>query len=315
MARLGLGRQRRRIPRSGGGSGRLSPFAIVGICLVAAILLTVLVGNILRVTLSEEIYNRLTKGPAEEEPAPNESDKQHPQIQAPAFLPGEDSSSLVGYAAASLSINQPTGEVHYASPVSLYQGLADESRPLLEDVMIELSALTPYVSGVYYAQGASVEGSDLRYAKAMEEGALLREFYRMGGREAVIAGIPFASLRNAEVLDYVKALKQVVGEMSVGVAIPLSVAESEGAWELLGALAESCDFLVLDLSDELLDPDCEEDDFGLSKDAVAILSRAAYYRTQYRMRLLLGEGQEDLLAAVQHRLISDYQIEKDPSRE
>jgi hypothetical protein len=313
MARFGLGRQHRHTPHGRGGG--LSPLAIVGICLAAAILLTVLVGNILRVTLSEEIYNRLTQGPAEKAPVPNDTDRQHPQIKAPAFLPGEDSSSLVGYTAASLAINQPTGKVYYASPVSLYQGLAEEGSPLLEDVMIELSVLTPYVSGVYYAQGAFAQGSDLRYAKAMEEGALLREFYRMGGREAVIAGIPFASLRNTEVLDYVKALKQAVGEMPVGVAVPLSVAEAEGAWELLGALAECCDFLVLDLSDEVLDPDCEEDDFGLSKDAVAILSRAEYYRMQYRMRLLLGEKQEDLLAAVQHRLISDYQTEKDFSRE
>lgn len=314
MARMGLGRQHRHFSRGRGGK-TLPPLAIAGICLAAAILLTVLVGNILRLTLSEEIYDRLTSGEQETEPAEKGDLKEHTEISAPAFLPGEDSSKLVGYRAASLLINRPTGELNYTSPVAAYQGLPQTEDVLLEDTMIELSSFIPHVAGLYYAQGTLLEGSDLRYAKAMEEGALLREFYRMGGREAVIAGISFETLTGAEILAYAEALKQAAGEMPIGIAIPLAFAEQEDAWKLLGPLTETCDFLVLDLSDEITDPDCEEDDFGLAKDAVAILARADYYRTQYGMRLLLSEEQETLLAAIQHRLISDYQIEKNFSEE
>lgn len=308
MARFGLGRQHRRIPHGRSGSGR-APWMIPVICLVAVILLTVLVGNILRLTLPEEVYDRLTKGEGETEPPASVQDPLYTAVRAPAFLPGESINDLAGRTSASLMINRPDGGVNYASPVSLYQGLAEENGVPLEDTMIELTSLIPYVSGFYHVQGGSLESADLRYAKAMEEGALLREFYRMGGREAVVSGIPFAALGLRASVDYVSAIKQAVGqEMPIGVAIPLSFAESEGAWELLGSLLEVCDFLVLDLSEEITDPDCEEDDFGIAKDAAAILARAEYYRTQYAMRLLLSEEQETLLTALQYRLINDYQI-------
>ena len=67
MARLGLGRQHRRVPHGRGGFVH-TPWFILCVCLVGAILLTVLVGNILRLTLSEEVYNRLTQGEPETEP-------------------------------------------------------------------------------------------------------------------------------------------------------------------------------------------------------------------------------------------------------
>ena len=308
MARLGLGRQHRRVPHGRGGFVH-TPWFILCVCLVGAILLTVLVGNILRLTLSEEVYNRLTQGEPETEPEVPEQDPAYKAIRAPAFRPGDAIDALAGRTAASLLLNLPDGKTTYTSPVSLYQGLAEENGTPLEDTMIDLASLIPYVSGLYLVQGASAESADLRYAKAMEEGALLREFYRMGGREVVLSGIPFASLDLRSILSYVSAVKQGAGgELPIGVAIPLTVAEGEDAWELLGSLLEVCDFLVLDLSEEVTDPQSPTNDFGVALDVAEILSRAEFYRTQYRMRLLIAEDQTTVYDALQYRLIMDWQV-------
>ena len=308
MARFGLGRQHRRVPHGRGDFAR-TPLFIVAVCLVGAILLTVLVGNILRLTLSEEVYDRLTRGEPETEPALPEQDPAYKAIRAPAFRPGDAIDALAGRTAVSLLLNLPDGKTTYTSPVSLYQGLAEEEGTPLEDTMIELASLIPYVSGLYCVQGASAESADLRYAKAMEEGALLREFYRMGGREVVLSGIPFASLDLRSTLAYVSAVKQAAGgELPIGGAIPLTVAEGKDAWELLGSLLEVCDFLVLDLSKEATDPQSPTNDFGVALDVAEILSRAEFYRTQYRMRLLIAEDQQTVYDALQYRLIMDWQV-------
>ena len=88
----------------------------------------------------------------------------------------------------------------------------------------------------------------------------------------------------------------------------MTVAEGEDAWELLGSLLEVCDFLVLDLSEEVTDPQSPTNDFGVALDVAEILSRAEFYRTQYRMRLLIAEDQTTVYDALQYRLIMDWQV-------
>lgn len=46
-------------------TGKMHPAAIVGICLAAAVLLTLTVGNLLKLWLDDETYQRLTEGKEE----------------------------------------------------------------------------------------------------------------------------------------------------------------------------------------------------------------------------------------------------------
>ena len=87
---------------------RLHPVAIVGICLAAAILLTVIVGNLLKGLLDDETYQKLTQGEETDT-----TEKEPPRItnvrnvNAYPFALGQNAEDAVGMTSISVSVNTP----------------------------------------------------------------------------------------------------------------------------------------------------------------------------------------------------------------
>lgn len=300
-------RHRRRLQHHPHVGRKLSPLAIAGITVGAVILLTLVVGNILNATLDEDAYLKLTEGKTEEE-APNaEPPAYGVQIQAPAFALEEDPTTLAGYSAASVAINRADGSLTYTSPVALYQGITCGT-PVLSDTLTTLKTVTPFISGVYRVQELQTLSTELIHAKAMADGALLREFLTTGGNEVILVDLPFDALPLPMILEYIQGIRAAVGEdAALGVAIPLTVAERENGWEILSLLLEECRFCTLDLRGEKITaPTVNE--LGISTEALEILTRCEYYRKAYGMRLMIAEDSEALSYAVQYRMLPNYQM-------
>ena len=267
--------------------GALSPLAIVLIIVGAAFLLTIIIGLMLNVWLDDETYDRLTKGePKEEEPV--EINKSYTRdIHADAYVFGKEAESVwESFSEISITLNTPTGQINYTSEVVSYLGMESISDTVLYDAMGEVHQFANFAGGVFYPQALYQEGADLQYAVAAKECALLKEFLHAGGSEVLLCGIPFTQTDTASILRYVKQIKAMAGESPVGVAIPLTVARTDGSWTLLESLAKECDFLAIDLTEATSVGGAEQ-----------ILTDARYYIQQYDMRVLLSERQEDLILA------------------
>ena len=267
--------------------GALSLLAIILICVGAALLLAIIIGLMLNVWLDDEAYERLTKGEQKEE-EPIETNKTYTRnVHADAYVFGEVGESVwESLAEISVTLNTPTGQINYTSEVSAFLGMQSISNHVLYDAMGEVSMFASFVSGVFYPQALYNEGSDLQYAAAAKECALMREFLHAGGSEILLCGIPFSRTDTASVLRYVKQVKALAGDAPVGVAVPLAIARAEGAWTLLESLAKECDFLALDLTETASVGGAEQ-----------ILTDSRYYIQQYDMRVLLSEQQEELIFA------------------
>ena len=220
---------------------------------------------------------------------------------------GQDVTELSGYTAASVLLNRADGSLYYTSPVAQYQGMTCDASVDLTQEMGTASAFLRHISGVYRVQAFSAPSADLRDAKALEESALLREFFRVGGKEAVLIDLPLGQAPLEDILAYVKLLRTASGANALGVAVPLSVAESTDGWEILSRLLNVCDFCLLDLRLETV-TDPSVNDLGVSEEALHILQRTNYFRSQYGTRLLLSQSQSELVYAVEFRMLPDYQI-------
>ena len=266
--------------------GALSPLNIVLICAGAALLLAIVTGLFLNVYLDDETYDRLTKGEQKEEEI--ETNKTYTRdVHAEAYVFGkEDESFWENSSQISVTLNTPTGQINYTSEVVEYLAMQSVSETLLYDAMGEVNMYANFVGGVFYPQALYNEGSDLQYAAAAKECALMREFLHAGGSEILLCGIPYSRTDTASILRYVKQVKTMAGDTPIGVAIPLAIARADGAWNLLENLAKECDFLAIDL--------CETASVG---GAEQILIDARYYIQQYDMRVVLSEVQEELIVA------------------
>ena len=266
--------------------GALSPLTIILICAGAALLLAIIIGLFLNVYLDDETYDRLTKGEQKEEEI--ETNKTYTRdVHAEAYVFGkEDESFWENSSQISVTLNTPTGQINYTSEVVEYLAMQSVSETLLYDAMGEVNMYANFVGGVFYPQALYNEGSDLQYAAAAKECAIMKEFLHAGGSEILLCGIPFNRTDTASILRYVKQIKAMAGDTPIGVAVPLAVARADGAWNLLESLAKECDFLAIDLSETASVGGAEQ-----------ILTDARYYIQQYDMRVLLSEIQEDLIAA------------------
>ncbi len=252
---------------------------ILGITLLSALILTVVVGNLLKIWLDEETYKNLTDGeettsfeePLYRSPAPN--------VHAYAFVFGDDFNGLSGASAVSLSLNTPAGEVNYTSDVTSYFDLPLYRDAPLETGMGDLKENVSYISGVFYPQALKEENEHLQYAKQMEECALLREFLESGGDEILLCDLPFEERDNNAIFSYIRAVKRAAENDSVGIAIPWELTQKEGAWSFLGSLLKVCDFLALDMRNT----------------SDVALSDCAYYIEQYDMRLLFCATQAEYI--------------------
>ncbi len=298
----------RRLRRRGGTTGqKMRPVTVVLICLAAAILLTLTVGNLLKIWLDDETYRSLTEGI---EPPP--AQQQTPQtngiaINAPLWRVGDWGDALLGSAAVSVPINSSDGTMLYTSEVVHYFGLSSaEGAPALASQMKDLLLSIPYASGVFYSSALSHELADLRYAATVREAAVLREFYHAGASELVIRGLPLETATVDEVREYISAIRVDAQNFRVGIAVPISVAESDAGWRILSTLAGVADFFVLDVTAEPLADDADE--YGNSASVNELLGRSNYYLSQYQMRLMASDAQTLLVETIEARRYSNYQI-------
>ena len=267
--------------------GTLSPLAIVLICAGAALLLAIIIGLFLNALLDDEAYERLTVGEQPEQEQ-NETNKTYTRdVHADAYVFGKEGESVwENLSEISITLNTPTGQVNYTSEVVEFLAMQSVSETALYDAMGEVNMFADFVSGVFYPQALYSEGSDLQYAAAAKECAMMREFLHAGGSEVLLCGIPFSRTDTASIIRYVKQVKAMAGDSPVGVSIPLAIARADGAWTLLESLAKECDFLAIDLSETASVGGAEQ-----------ILTDARYYIQQYDMRVVLSEQQEDLILA------------------
>lgn len=285
----------------------LHPAVIVGICLAVAVILTVIVGNLLRGLLDDETYQHLTEG------KDTEAETEPPRVinvrnlNAYLFELGDRAEKAVGLTAVSVPINTPDGTVLYTSDVATRLGLAMNEKVNLQQTLGEISAFVPYVSGVFYPQAFLQPTPDTRYAVANTESALLREFLHTGGSEILLCGIPLTPDNTDAVLEYAKSVRFAVGNAPVGIAIPLKIASDTANWELLARLADTYDFIAIDLGAETVD-ETETDGTGYSPSADALLSRCAYFVSQFDARLLFSESQDSLISTAVLQARPDFQV-------
>ena len=288
---------------------RFHPLAIVGICLGAAVLLTVLIGNILNLVVDDETYHRLT-GKEEESSAPPPSYTANaPRVNAYPFVLGDAVEQVINSPAVAVMLNTPDKLLTYTSPVSEFYHMAGNEKVKLNDNMLELSSYVPYVIGVFTPSAFEEELADLFHAAAMQEAALMREFERSGGSEILLYGLPESTEELERIQSYVKAVKLVLPDTPVGAVIPFDAATAEN-WELLGSLAEIFDFCALDLTSVTLSENTDPDE--KAKEVEKLLSDTAYYREQYHMRLILCETQTTLIEALEMQMYPDYAVVKMP---
>jgi len=287
--------------------GKLHPAAIVAITLAAAILLTLLIGNLLYDWLDDETYRKLTDGEDETEPASPIINVPSRKVNAYPFALGDDLGEVLGSPALSVAINTPDGKVAYTSAVTAYLGLPDTPDVPLIETMGELCSYIPHASGVFYAQAFSQTDPDLFYAAALADAALLREFANAGADELLLCGLPCEPAALDRVMLYLRAIKTNLPKIAVGVAVPLDAAEAEGSWEILSSMLTVCDFCALDLSREPIDStDTAEGE--LSPSAVALLSEVSFYLDAYGMRILIAADQAALLTVLELQMYPNYQV-------
>ncbi|MBQ7348051.1 MAG: hypothetical protein IJW55_10165 [Clostridia bacterium] len=289
------------------GTLKLHPAVIVGICLAVAVIITVIVGNLLNIWLDDEAYRKLTEGEETETTAAPVIQSAVRNVNAYPFTLGGNIDEVIGQTSVSVALNRTDGSLYYTSDVAMHLGMTVETEVSLFESVSELNAFVPYISGVFYPQALSRETSDLRYAVTAEESALLREFLHAGGSEILLCGLTPSADNIDELTAYVKTVKFTVEKAPVGVAIPRAVAADTNNWRLLAELGAVCDFLVLDLTAELVD-ESDINDAGISPAAAQIFTDCNYLLIAYDMRLLLSETQTALISTAVTQMRHDFQI-------
>lgn len=276
--------------------GRLHPALLVLICTAAAILVTVIIGNILKATLDEETLRRLQQTETEE-PNPPKYEAYLPEINAIPYVLAEDPNFPPETGAVSISLNEPLGLISYTSPITEFYGLNDTSEVPLAERLSPISASVPYISGVFYPQAFRESSADLFYAAATKDAALMQEFCRAGGSEILLVDLPISTESSERILTYLSIVKSAIPQNALGVAVRFDLATGGSAWELLPQLLEHADFFALDMQDTYI-PEGASD----------LLDAADYYIKQYDMRLLLSTANTNLLRLAKLSQVTDRQI-------
>ena len=275
---------------------KLHPIAILGICLGAAVLLALIIGNILNATLDE--------APTQSE-EPSDSTQTPPMQSAPSvraypFSPNDKIDILTsedGYtiSAVSVSINTPDGEINYQSAVSQYLGLNSNSEVALENFMPPLTLTVSRICGVFYPQIPITDDLDLLYAVAATDAALLREFILAGGSEILLMEVSLEEKSLAAFSNYIGYLELLLGNTPIGLSVPMEFVSAEDSWETLPTVLPLADFTTVDLravSDEGME---------------AAINTAKYYADQYGMRPLLSAVQVRWISVAESEF-SNFQI-------
>lgn len=264
---------------------RVSPWIIIAICAASALVLTVIVGNLLKIWIDDDTYRRLTSGegsPDEEQPPIYVADKK--DVHAYAYSFGEDTERLWESPEVSISINTPDGRVNYTSVITSYFGFPTLGSVALDKGFSDLSAAATHISGVFYPQAPRETDKNLRFALAAKEQALLNEFLQMGGIELLLCDLPLEDLTACA--EYIGSIKQIAKEIPVGVAIPYSLLQEDGAWQMLTHLLKVCDFFAIDLGNAITTLSPRE-----------LITDCGYFLKEYDMRLLTYSDQAELIEA------------------
>ena len=269
---------------------------IVLLCAVAAILVTIIIGNILKATLDEETLRRLQEKTTEP-PAPPKYEAYLPEINATPYAFADEPSFAPETGAVSISLNEPEGKVLYRSPVTEFYAMNDTAELLLSERLAPVSAAVPYISGVFYPQAFSEAAADTFYAAATRDAALLQEFCRAGGSEILLVGLPMESESTERLTTYLSILKSALPQNALGVAVRFALATGGSAWEMLPQLLEHADFFALDMQNTYIPEGASE-----------LLDTADYYIRQYDMRLLLSTANTNLLRLPRLAEVNDRQV-------
>ena len=268
-------------------AGKKTPWIVLGVCAAAAILLTIITGNLLKLWLNDETYQKLTGGG---ETGTTDTVYQAPtkNVHAYALALGE----APAYPDVSLTLNTHEGHVTYASEIAEYFGIAQDGKTALREGIEKTAAYggDTYISGVFRPQAFDADGQEMLYAQASVDCALIYEFLQAGGSEILLCDIPFSDVPLDSVIRYLKIVKGTVGTAPVGVSVPLAVAQRADAWEIMGTLLSVCDFLALDI-----------------RSASVALSDCSFYLVHYDMRLLMGKSQTHYISAARDTGVEDLQ--------
>lgn len=287
-------------------SGRLHPLITVGICLGIAVIAALITGNLLHLWLDDEALEKLTSGTKEPISSSEAPERTVAEIRAYPFTLGASLSSLVTDgglppSALSVSLNTPDGAMLYTSEVSRYLGFAESGQTSLTEGMTELYTAVPYLCGVFYPQAFQQEQSNLFYAETAKEAALLHEIANAGVSELLLVGLPLDAEHLSQTIAYLTQIREALGEIPLGVAVPLSAMETAQSWELLPYLQKAVSYLALDLqsADE--------------SESETVMLSANYYLVGYKMRLLLASDQTAYIS-IAEATVSDFQILTAPPR-
>lgn len=303
--------------------GELPPGVIVGIVAAVVLIGAIVAGNILNSCLDDDTYRKLTEGETgtaetTEEPQTRKS----PSVQAEAFRLGTSLQTLGDNPprAVAIPLNEVDGTMLYSSSVVSYLGLetAENAATNAKSRMEALAEEVPNLIGVWSATIPQNADETVACAAAVTDAAVLQEFLAMGGTELLITDLPVDEDHLGSACNYLLALRRTLGQDAVvSVAVPLSVAESETGWDILYALGRTVSFLTLDLRAEAdigieteTGTDTDSSGAEATTDAPAEKSplvRAEFYRSGYRMRLLLASSQTNLLKTARET-VTDYAV-------
>lgn len=273
--------------RSAYSEQRKSPLPLILIVLAITLALTVLIGNLLPLFLSDAALEALRGDGGEKEPPRVTSSVK--KLRAYAYLLGGDLGDVWENPHASVSLNAPSSSLAYTSTVAGYLGYSSYRSAKLAECMEELDEAATYISGVFYPRAPYLSSEALRDAEAAKETALMREFLRAGGDEILLRDLPFGvdGVELEDILSYVETVATALGDSPTVVAVPLfALSDGKSAHRILSRLADVADRLALDLG--AADGSLSPEDW---------LKESDYFLRQYEMRLLLSETQTDLALA------------------
>lgn len=266
------------------------------LCVAATLLVTVSVGNLLKHTLDDETYQKLLHGPEREteQTLPTRTQTTNLRRAYPYTL-GEPVTALGEATEATVCLNTRDGVMSYTSELTEHLGL-ESKRTVLAAAMEQLVNATTAISGVFTPQTDWNASLPVIESDALRDAALLSEFFRHGGTEVTLLGLPITETGQETAVAYLAALRKVLNDAPIAAAVTPEQLTGETAWLRLGELTTLCDFLVLDITDVALAPEVETKtettDLPTANDLLAELD---FYLKQYRMRLLFDKEQPDIL--------------------
>ena len=144
---------------------RFHPLAIVGICLCAAVLLTVLIGNILNLVVDDDTYHRLTGKEEEDSNPPPSYTANAPRVNAYPFVLGNAVEQVINSPAVAVmvpltlsplteriaSVSVRTGVIAGCRSVQVWPTLCKRPNPLPSEPVL-VADLPPQATTTAFAQ-------------------------------------------------------------------------------------------------------------------------------------------------------------------